>query len=253
MHPDNGADTLDRHDHGVAVSVDGVVTVLLPGTGSDDDYLRRAVGGPLQQAGATVVTVAPDPRRLVDGCLEALDRIGGSGGPSGRIAVGGVSLGALLAVRWALAHRERTAAVLAVLPPWSGEPGDAPAAVSARHTAAALRRDGLAATTAAMRASSPTWLADELARSWERQWPALPDAMDQAAACVGPDRAELTGLRAPLVVVGAEDDPVHPAAVATDWASWAPRAALRTVRLEEFGPHPELLGLACLDALSAIE
>lgn len=230
--------------------MDGMVTVLLPGTGSDDVYLRRALGGPLQQAGATVVPVEPDPRRLVGGFLEALDRIGRTGG---QIAVGGVSLGALLAVRWALAHRERTAAVFAVLPPWTGEPGDAPAAVSARHTAAALRRDGLAATTAAMRASSPTWLADELARSWERQWPALPDAMEHAAACVGPDRAELTGLQAPLVVVGAEDDPVHPAAVAMDWANWAPRAALRTVRLEEFGPHPELLGLACLDALSTID
>ncbi len=243
------AGTVDRHDRGVVVGVDGVVTVLLPGTGSDDDYLRRAFAGPLQQAGATVVTVAPDPRRLVEGYLEVVDRIG----QTGRIAVGGVSLGALLAVRWALAHPDRTAAVFAVLPPWSGEPGDAPAAVSARHTAAALRRDGLETTTAAMRASSPAWLADELARSWERQWPALPDAMDQAAACVAPDRAELTRLQAPLAVVGAEDDPVHPAAVARDWAAWAPRAALRTVRLEEFGPRPDLLGLACLDALSAID
>jgi hypothetical protein len=80
-----------------------------------------------------------------------------------------------------VAHPERTAAVLAVLPPWSGEPGDAPAAVSARHTAATLRRDGLEATTSAMRASSPPWLADELARSWARQWPALPEAMDNEA------------------------------------------------------------------------
>lgn len=253
MHPDTDAATLGRHDRGVAVSVDGVVTVLLPGTGSDDDYLRRAFEDPLQQAGATVVTLAPDPRRLVDGFLETLDRVGRTGGKTGRIAVGGVSLGALLAVRWALAHPDCTASVFAVLPPWSGEPGNAPAAVSARHTAAALRRDGLEATTAAMRASSPAWLADELARSWERQWPALPDALDQAAACVAPGRAELTRLPAPLVVVGAEDDPVHPAAVARDWASWAPHAALRTVRLEEFGPRPELLGLACLDGLSAID
>jgi pimeloyl-ACP methyl ester carboxylesterase len=158
----------------------------------------------------------------------------------------------VLATRWALAHPERTAAVLAVLPPWSGEPGDAPAALSARHTAAQLRRDGLAATTAAMRTSSPPWLADELARSWGRQWPALPEAMEQAAACVAPTRAELSGLEVPLAVVAADDDPVHPAAVAADWAAWAPRAALRRIRLREFGPNPALLGRACLDALGEI-
>lgn len=230
----------------MAVSLRDVVTVLLPGTGSDDDYLRRALAGPLEQAGARVVAVAPEPGRLVDGCLQALDRAGG------RIAVGGVSLGAVLAARWALAHPDRAVAVLAVLPPWTGEPGEAPAASSARHTAELLRRDGLAATTAAMRASSPPWLADELARSWQRQWPLLPDAMEEAAGCVAPTRAELRRLTAPLAVVAAADDPVHPAAVAADWAACAPRGALRTVRLDQFGPDPALLGRACVDALRAI-
>jgi len=238
---------------GVAVRVEGVVTVLLPGTGSDDDYLRRAFGGPLQKAGATLVAVAPQPQRLVDGYLDALDRTWRDSGPAGRIIVGGVSLGAVVAARWAVAHPERTAAVLAVLPPWSGEPGDAPAAVSARHTAATLRRDGLEATTSAMRASSPPWLADELARSWARQWPALPEAMEEAASCAAPDRAELSRLAVPLAVVAADDDLVHPAAVARAWASWAPRATLRTVRLAEFGPRPELLGGACLDALDELD
>ena len=57
----------------MAVGVDGVVTVLLAGTGSDDDYLRRAFGGPLERAGSVVIAVAPDPDRLVDGYLAALD------------------------------------------------------------------------------------------------------------------------------------------------------------------------------------
>ncbi len=238
---------------GVTVSVDGLVTVLLPGTGSDDDFLRRAFAGPLQQAGATLVAVAPEPRRLVDGYLDALDRVWRERGRDGRIAVGGVSLGAVLAARWALAYPERTVALLAVLPPWSGEPGDAPAAVSARHTAAVLRRDGLEATTSAMRASSPPWLAAELARSWARQWPALPEAMEEAASCAAPGRAELSRLAVPLAVVAAADDLVHPAAVAGDWAAWAPRAALRTVTLAEFGPRPTLLGTACVEALNAID
>lgn len=230
----------------------GVVTVLLPGTGSDDDYVDRALAGPLEQAGAMVISVAPEPRHLVNGYLDALDRALEQAGAAARIAVGGVSLGAALAVRWALSHPQRTVAALAVLPPWTGAPDGAPAAVSARHTAATLRRDGLEATTAAMRASSPGWLADELARSWRRQWPSLPDALEDAAAYQGPTAEELRGLDVPLAVVAASDDAIHPASVAANWAEWAPRAALRTVRLEEFGPHPALLGQACVEALQAI-
>lgn len=239
------------------ISVQGVVTVLLPGTGSDDDYLTRALAGPLERAGAVVLTVAPQPERLVAGYLDALDdalnRVRERAGDDGRIAVGGVSLGAALAARWACEHPGQTAAVVAVLPPWTGAPDDAPAAASARHTAATLRRDGLEATAAAMRSSSPRWLADELERSWRRQWPALPDAMEEAAAYVAPEAGDLRALDVPLAVVAASDDAIHPAQVAEDWASWAPRAALRTVRLKEFGPHPEVLGQACVDALRAID
>ena len=238
------------HDRGVAISVANVTTFLLPGTGSDDDYLRRALAGPLMQAGARVVNVTPRPQRLVAGYLEALDDALRSH-PAG-IAVGGVSIGAAVAAHWALAHQDRTVAVLAVLPPWTGAPGEAPASLSARHTAATLRREGLEATTAVMRSSSPGWLADELARSWRGQWPALPDAMDEAAEYVAPTAHELSGLRVPLAVIGAPDDAIHPIGVAADWASWAPRAALRTVRLAEFGPCPPLLGTACVDALQAL-
>ena len=222
---------------------------MLPGTGSDDDYLRRAFGPALREAGAVLVAAAPEPKRLVEGYWQAMNS---AAERSGRIAVGGVSLGAVLATRWALAHPDRAVAVLAALPPWTGQPDDAPAALSARHTATLLRRDGLAATTAAMRASSPPWLADELARSWDRQWPALPEAMEEAAACVAPTPDELRRLQTPLAVVAADDDLVHPAAVAADWAGYAPHAALRCVRLAEFGPNPELLGAAALEALNQI-
>ena len=225
--------------------------VLLPGTGSDDDYLRRALAGPLEHAGARVVNVTPEPQRLVAGYLEALD--GALQEAPDHIAVGGVSIGAAVATGWALAHQDRAVAVLAVLPPWTGAPGDAPASLSARHTAATLRRDGLDATTAAMRSSSPGWLAAELARSWRRQWPGLPDAMDEAAAYTAPSAAELRRLSVPLAVVGASDDAIHPFGVAADWASWAQRTALRTVRLADFGPCPPLLGTACVDALQAID
>ncbi len=223
----------------------GAVAVLLPGTGSDDDYIRRAFAAPLAEAGVSLVAVPPDPRAVVAGYLRALDGAA-AGGP---IIVGGVSLGAAVATSWAIAHPDRVIAVLAALPAWTGAPGDAPASLSARHTAALLRRDGLAATTAGMQASSPGWLAAELTRSWRRQWPDLPDAMDEAAGYVSPNSAELRRLTVPMGVVAVDDDPIHPAAVAREWVSTAPSAALRTITFDEFGPNPPRLGAACVAAL----
>lgn len=225
-----------------------MVTVLLAGTGSDEVYVRRVFGSALTGAGAVLVTPRPDPGRLIAGYRKALD----DAARHGPIAVGGISLGAAVAARWACEHQHTTVAVLAALPAWVGDPDDAPAALSARHTAAQLRQYGLDEVTAAMRTSSPGWLAEELSRSWRRQWPQLPDALDQAAGYRSPTMGELERLRVPMGVAGALDDPIHPIAVARQWAT-APRAALRTVTLEEFGPHPERLGAACLEALASAD
>lgn len=223
----------------------GVTTVLLPGTGSDDDYVYRAFSEALHEVGAVLVTPSPQPRRLIAGYRDALD----DAARSGPIAVGGVSIGAVVATEWALAHPGRAVAVLAALPPWTGSPEHAPAALLARQSAHLLRQDGLAAAVAQMRKSSPPWLADELTRSWIGQWPMLPDAMDEAAGHAAPDCTELERLTAPLAVVVATDDPVHPAEVGFEWVSAAPRAAMRTVTLEEMGARTGVVGAACVAAL----
>lgn len=236
------------HYRGVVVDLGGVTTVLLPGTGSDDDYVHRAFSRPLAQVGAVLVAPPPRPDRLIDGYLAALD----AAAREGPIAVGGVSIGAAVAAAWALAHPDRAVAVLAALPAWAGAPGEAPAALTARYSASQLRADGLAATTTRMRASSPPWLADELARSWGAQWPHLPDAMEEAAAYVAPSCDELAGLAAPLAVAAAVDDPIHPLQAGVDWVAAAPRAALRTVTLDQIGSDPAALGAACLQALDEL-
>jgi pimeloyl-ACP methyl ester carboxylesterase len=230
----------------MAVDLNGVTTVLLPGTGSDDHFVDQAFSAALNGMGANMVTPAPQPHRLVDGYRAALDA------QTGRIAVGGVSIGAAVALAWALAHPQRAVAVLAALPAWTGSPQCAPAAAAARHSAQMLCRDGLAAATAAMRSSSPRWLADELTRSWAVLWPGLPDAMDEAAGYVAPSSAEVARLQVPMGVAAAIDDPVHPVEVAREWVAAAPRAALRTVTLDEIGADPAVLGAACVAALSAI-
>jgi pimeloyl-ACP methyl ester carboxylesterase len=229
----------------MTITFRGATAVLLPGTGSDDDYVYRAFAGPLHGVGAVVTTPPPQPGRLVASYLEALD----NAARQGPIIVGGVSIGSAISAAWALAHPGHVVAVLAALPAWTGAAQSAPAALSARHTAHQLRTEGLVATTAQMRASSPAWLADELTRSWLGQWPELPDAMEEAAGYVAPSTVELERLSVPMGVVGASDDPIHPLEVALEWVSAAPRAALRTVTLAEFGVDPEVLGAACLAAV----
>jgi pimeloyl-ACP methyl ester carboxylesterase len=229
----------------MAVNLRGITVVLLPGTGSDDDYVYRAFSAALHDVGATVITPAPEPVGLVEGFRRELD----NAARLGPIAVGGVSIGAAVATSWALAHPSHAVAVLAALPAWTGPPGNAPATLAAQHSAHQLRTDGLASTIAAMRASSPAWLADELTRSWVGQWPALPDAMQQAAAYVAPTCEELAALAAPMGVAAATDDLVHPVEVALEWVAAAPRAALRTVTLDAMGVDPAVLGAACVAAL----
>jgi pimeloyl-ACP methyl ester carboxylesterase len=233
------------HHHLMTVNLRGVTTVLLPGTGSDDDYVYRAFSDALHDVGAVVVAVSPQPDRLIEGFRDELD----NAARCDPIAVGGVSIGAAVATAWALAHPRHAVAVLAALPAWTGPPEVAPAALAARHSAEVLRRDGLVSAIAQMRSSSPAWLADELTRSWVGQWPSLPDAMDEAARYVAPTCGELEGLTVPMGVAAATDDPVHPVEVAAEWVSAAPQAALRTVTLDAMGADPALLGRACVAAL----
>ena len=229
----------------MSVDLRGVTVVLLPGTGSDDDYVHRAFSPALHQVGAVPLAHSPRPGALVAGYLAALDEAA----QHQPIAVAGVSLGAAVAAAWAISHPDRTVAVLAALPAWTGAPDDAPAALAARYTAADLRRDGLAVTTARMTASSPPWLAAELARSWAGQWPSLPDALTEAAGYVAPTADELATLTVPMGVAAATDDPIHPTEIGAQWVAAARRAALRTVTLVAIGTDPAALGAACVSAL----
>ena len=231
----------------MTVDLRGLPAVLLPGTGSDDDYVSRAFSDPLHRAGVELVAPRPQPRQLVEGYLTALDS---AAGHHAAIIVGGVSIGAAVAVAWALRHPDQTVAVLAALPAWTGPAGDAPAAQAARYSAQQLRSDGLAASVAQLHASSPSWLAAELTRSWTSQWPHLPEAMEAAAGYPGPTAAELGTLAAPLGVAAATDDPIHPLPVAAQWVAAAPAAGLRPVTLAQIGAEPSALGSACLAALA---
>ncbi|MFW0790391.1 alpha/beta hydrolase [Gordonia sp. CPCC 205333] len=215
--------------------------VAMPGTGSDADYVERAFGRAAAMLGIELIALEPTAN-LVTGYFDALDVAANT---HRRILVGGVSIGASIATSWALRNAPTCAGVLAALPPWTGSPGDSVAAASASATAAALRRDGLEVTIDTMTAGSPSWLADELNRSWRRLYPDLINQLDAAASFVGPTQAELADLDLPLAITVATDDLIHPIDVGRNWALAAPRATVHELTLTAWGTDASLLGVSC--------
>ncbi|MEE2056324.1 alpha/beta hydrolase [Rhodococcus artemisiae] len=222
-----------------------VSAVVLPGTGSDARFAHDAFAVPLQGRGIATVAVEPDPRGVVASYSEAMDRAA----LDGPILVGGVSIGAAVALQWAALHPELTVGVLAALPAWTGGPDDSPAAASARWTASQLRAHGLESVTAAMVESSPSWLGATLSRSWRSQWPDLPEALEEAAGYRALDLTELRSVTVPVGVTAAVDDAVHPLGVGRGWVTALPFASLTTVTLDDIGADPSVLGEGCMGAL----
>lgn len=235
--------------------------VILPGSGSDDVFVRSAFAGPLGAFGITLSAVAP--RRGGDvtaGYRDALDAaLDGARDREERLLVGGISLGAHVAARWAAQSGTQSGAqsgaqqsdgplvgLLLALPAWSGPPGGAPAAHAARITAGLVRAGGVAAAVAAAREGAPSWLHTELARAWSGYGDGLAAALDAAAAEPGPDRTALGTIAVPTGVAALVDDPVHPIGVAQEWCAALPRAVLHAATLAAFGADPQVIGRAAL-------
>lgn len=217
--------------------------VLLPGTGSDDVFVRAAFAAPVAALGATLVTPPPLPGAdLARGYLAALDRAAGTG----PIIAGGISLGAHLAAEWAVRNPDRCAGLLLALPAWIGAPDQAPAALAATHSAAAVRALGVEAALEAAVAGVAPWLADELRRAWPGYGDGLADSLEAAACRAAPTAEELGAVRAPVGVAACVDDPIHPEGVARAWVSALPRAVLCATRLEVVGADREALGRAAV-------
>nr|WP_225954831.1 alpha/beta hydrolase [Kibdelosporangium phytohabitans] len=210
----------------------------MPGTASDEVFVRSVFEGPLRALGIRLAAPRPRPgNRLVEAHMAALDEAAAT-----PVLAGGISLGAHLAVEWALANPDRCAGLLLALPAWNGAPGDAPAAVSARLSAQAVRDHGLDATLAAV--DTEPWLTTELNRAWRRAEPGLAESLDIAATRPAPELADLTRIAVPAGIAGCRDDPVHPIEVARTWAATMPRAKLCATTLTALGQDRESLGRA---------
>lgn len=219
---------------------------MLPGSASDEVFVRAAFAGPLRAVGITLF--APSPRHgadVVDGYRAALDAELERAVVAGeRLLVGGVSLGAHVAATWAASRTPPLAGLLLALPAWSGPADGAAAAIAARATADLVRGGGVTAALDAARAGSPPWLAAELNRAWPRYGAGLAAALDAAAAEPGPDAAALGSLTAPAGLAALVDDPVHPIGEARRWQALLPRAVLHSATLAAFGADPEVIGRA---------
>jgi pimeloyl-ACP methyl ester carboxylesterase len=216
---------------------------MLPGTGSDDVFVRSVFEIPLAAVGVRTVTPAPVPgHRLAEAHLSALDEAA----RDEPVLAGGVSFGAHLAAEWAVRNPERCAGLVLALPAWHGAPGDAPAARSALLSADDVRRLGLAGALDGVVASAPSWIAEELCRAWPRYGDALAGSLELAAGRAAPTLEQLAAVRVPAGIAACVDDPIHPAATADEWASALPHAAVHTTRLEIVGADPEALGRAAV-------
>jgi pimeloyl-ACP methyl ester carboxylesterase len=219
------------------------VAVILPGAGSSADFVERAFGRPLRTAGYELVTPPVVPGSgVVDAAFRAL---ADSAGPALRL-VGGVSLGAHVAARWAASH-PGLEGLLLVLPAWTGPPGVVAGATAA--SADVIDRLGTDGALAAAGTAVP-WVAAELAAAWPAYSDRLAASLRAAAGAPGPSRAELAALRVPAGVVAFADDPLHPYAVAQEWAATVPRAALRTLHLADAALDRSVLGATALAALT---
>ncbi|WP_409465828.1 alpha/beta fold hydrolase [Amycolatopsis sp. GA6-003] len=227
------------------------VAVLLPGTGSDEVFVRSVFGGPLAALGVPLITPAPVPGKgLAEEFLAELDRLADR---YGTVLAGGISFGAHLAAEWAVANPGRCGGLLAALPAWNGESGSAPAAMAATVTADLVADAGVEGALAAAAAGSPGWLGDELGRAWRRHGGGLEAGLRVAAGRRAPTLGELRRVGVPAGVGGCADDPVHPADVARGWAGALPRGRYRETSLAAVGVDREALGrvtvLAFLGAL----
>ncbi|WP_245551013.1 serine aminopeptidase domain-containing protein [Nocardia paucivorans] len=215
------------------------VLVALPGSGSDAYFVRQSFAAACIARGIEFIAVEPDPTAVVAGYRAALD----DAASRGPVLVAGISLGAAVALDWAHRRPDAAVGVVAALPAWTGaNTADCPAALSAATTAAQLRAEGLEPVLERMRVGSPPWLAEALTRSWRAHGPLLPDALEEAAQYKWPDAGQLETLPVPMAVITAVDDPVHPVAVAREWAHRAPRATLIEITLDELGADPAVLG-----------
>jgi pimeloyl-ACP methyl ester carboxylesterase len=217
--------------------------LIAHGSGSTADFVVRAFGDPLAAAGYRLVTW--DRRGSIEDAAADLAALAKTEDVA---LVGGVSLGATLAVDYASRATRRLDGVLVALPPWLGPAGEV-ARLSA-NAADRIERDGLAATLDGIEQSAVRWVAKEIRAAWTAYGEhAIVTELRQTAAMTGPSRELLAQCTAPVGLVALADDPFHPADVAAQWCDAISRAAVETLPLTAPDEGVAVIGAMALRAL----
>jgi hypothetical protein len=228
------------------------VAVVLHGAGS-----TGAVAATLLPTTALEVAevVAPDLPGGAGAAASALARCLAEQRDRGRRVrwVGGISLGAHAAARWAGAHPDDAAeldGLLLVMPAWTGPRGHR---LAHRGGRARRRRPrpGRGAHPVARRRLPARGLG---ARALEAGWSAYVDddalvvALRAASASPGPALHDLAAVTCPCGVVALGDDPLHPEAVAREWTTALPHAQLEVIERRDPSAGRGGLGVAAVAA-----
>lgn len=249
--------------------------ILIAGSGSTTDFLTRAFGSAALQYGLSLHPYAVRSTDPLEDGLEYFDGLQ----PGPRDIVGGVSVGAHLAARWAAtrhAGNPSAPGLLAVMPGWTGAP-DQVAAVTVRSAyqlrsmgtkrvieqlRAEERRTGAMdqrsdttgqrcdATSQRSGSTGRRWVVDELAAAWPTYGDQLAGVLTACGRLAGPTEAELRAIAGQSVVLSLTDDPMHPLSTATVWTAHLGRATLRTLTSAQVGSDRASLGRTALAAFS---
>jgi pimeloyl-ACP methyl ester carboxylesterase len=93
------------------------------------------------------------------------------------------------------------------------------------------------------------WVGEEIRAAWPTYQPEeLVRELISASQALPPSYAELARCVVPAGVVALADDPVHPAAVAMEWANALPTAELETVQMHEPATDVSVFGAAAVRA-----
>lgn len=231
--------------------------MLLPGSGSTPDFVNRAfaeicaaaaAGSRADEPVIVVGSESGDPLEMAAGIGTVAAGLAVQG--SRLSTVCGVSIGAHAAAMWAADSQVGDCELVLVMPAWTDEPGTVGAAT--RAAAQRLRGHGIAEDLRRLRAQHrDDWIVDEL----ERGWPTftehdLASAFERTGEAPGPGLDRLAEIRCRTAVVGLRDDPMHPLAVAREWAATIGRAVLTEVDRQAPMGDAGVLGRAALSALS---
>jgi pimeloyl-ACP methyl ester carboxylesterase len=101
-------------------------------------------------------------------------------------------------------------------------------------------------------ASAVPWVAAEIRRAWPAYGAAaLIAELRETASTVGPTVDDLARCTTPVGLVAMDDDPFHPADIASQWASALPHAVVEAIPLDAPASNVDAIGTAAVRAWQA--